>query len=347
MSERAVHDEATPFTDLRDQSLFLVWGPPSHGPRSRVFAQELGIDELHYVYSTTRRGLLVAPLKYSYQAVRTLLLLFQRRPRVVFVQSPPSIAVFFVYLYCVLTGSCFVVDAHSDAFLSPFWKRPVWLHRFLARQAVTTIVTNEHFQAIINGWGGHAFVLRDVPTTFPMGDDYPVNGGFNIVVVNTFAQDEPLDEVLAAAAGMDGVHFYVTGKKSRAGVRLPANPPDNVHFTDFLPDDAYYALLDRSEAVMCLTTRNHTMQRGACEALSMGKPIITSDWPLLKDYFHQGTVHVDNSSPGIRRGVAEMRQNHDRYQVEIKELQQAQRREWRAKITLLEELIKQSLNGEA
>lgn len=347
MTTPAVRDNATPFADLRDQSLFLVWGPPSHGPRSRVFAQELGIEELHYVYSTTRRGLLVAPLKYTYQAVRTLILLFQQRPRVVFIQSPPSIAVFFVYLYTLLTNSCFIVDAHSDAFLSPYWKRPVWLHRFLARRAVTTIVTNEHFKQIVNGWGGHAFILRDVPTTFPKGDTYPVNGGFNVVVVNTFAQDEPLAEVLAAAEEMEGVEFYVTGKTGRAGDRLPANPPANVHFTDFLPDDAYYALMDTSEAVMCLTTRNHTMQRGACEALSMGKPIITSDWPLLQDYFHQGTVHVDNTSTGIRQGVAEMQQNYSRYQGEIKELQQTQQREWREKIALLEKLTEQSLTSKA
>jgi glycosyltransferase involved in cell wall biosynthesis len=288
---------------------------------------------------------LVAPLKYSYQALRTLILLFQRRPRVVFVQSPPSIAVLFVYLYCMLTSNCFVVDAHSDAFLSPYWTRPGWLHRFLARQAVTTIVTNEHFQEIVTGWGGHAFVLRDVPTAFPRGGNYPVNGDFNVVVVNTFAHDEPLDEVLTAAQEMEGVQFYITGKKSRAGNKLPTNPPDNVHFTDFLPDATYYALMDTSETVLCLTTRNHTMQRGACEALSMGKPIITSDWPLLRDYFHQGTVHVDNSSHDIRRGVNEMRQNYRHYQVEIQELQQAQQEEWRAKIRLLEKLVKQSLTS--
>lgn len=343
MTTFAVRDDVLPFADLRDQSLFLVWGPPSHGPRSRVFARELGIEDLHYVYSTKRRGLLVAPFKYTYQAIRTLILLFRRRPRVVFVQSPPSFAVFFVYLYSLLARSCFVVDAHSDAMLSPYWTRPRWLHRFLARQAVTTIVTNEHFQEMINSWGGHAFVLRDVPTTFETGGDSPLDGNFNIVVVNTFAQDEPLSEVLAAAAELEDVDFYVTGKKSRAGAALPANPPANVHFTDFLPDDGYYALLDRSEAVMCLTTRNHTMQRGACEALSMGKPIITSDWPLLKKYFHQGTVHVDNTSPGICQGVAEMRRHYDSYRAGIKELQRAQQQEWRAKIALLEELIEESL----
>lgn len=331
------------FAPLSEQALFLVWGPPSHGPRSQVFARKLGIDALHFVHATKRRGLLAAPFKYSYQAIKTLWLLFRQRPKIVFVQSPPSFAVFFVYLYCALMNGRFVVDAHSDAMQAPYWTRPQWLYRFLARQAVTTIVTNEHFQEQINSWGGHAFVLRDIPTTFPKSGAYPFNGAFNVVVVNTFAEDEPLAEVLAAAAELEGVHFYVTGKKRSDGQPIPGPVPANVHFTGFLPNEEYYAMLDGCQAVMCLTTRNHTMQRGACEALSLGKPIITSDWSLLRTYFNKGTVHVDNTTLGIGQGVQEMMSEYGRYQSGIKQLQTEQQQEWHSKVTLLTELIQQSL----
>jgi glycosyltransferase involved in cell wall biosynthesis len=332
------------FAPLSEHALFLVWGPPSHGPRSQVFARKLGIDALHFIYATKRRGLLAAPYKYSYQAVNTLWLLFQQRPKIVFVQSPPSFAVFFVYLYCVLMNGRFIVDAHSDAMQAPYWTRPQWLYRFLARQAVTTIVTNEHFQAQINRWGGHAFVLRDIPTTFPKSGTYAFDGEFNVVVVNTFAEDEPLAEVLAAAAELKDVHFYVTGKKRSGDQPIPGPVPPNVHFTGFLPNAEYYAMLDGCQAVMCLTTRNHTMQRGACEALSLGKPIITSDWPLLRTYFNKGTVHVDNTTSGIGQGVKEMIGEYGRYQSGIKQLQTEQQQEWHNKITLLTELIQKSLN---
>lgn len=337
-----MNSDTAPFANLRDRSLFLVWGPPSHG-RSRILAAKLGIDELHFIHSVTRRGLLVAPLKYSYQTLGTMVLLFRKRPSIVFVQSPPSFAVLFVYFYCALTNSRFVVDAHSDAFTSAYWARPRWLHRYLSCKALTTIVTNEHFQQIINDWGGNAFVLRDIPTTFQAEGSFPLNGVFNVVVVNTFAGDEPLEAILDAAAGVNWAQFYVTGRKDRAPERIPTRPPDNVHFTDFLPNDDYYTLLSSSQAVLCLTTRDNTMQRGACEALSMGKPIITSDWPLLQDYFHKGTVHVDNTPAGIRQGVVEMQAHYERYQMEIKELQIDQQQEWLVKIALFEELIEQSL----
>jgi glycosyltransferase involved in cell wall biosynthesis len=336
---------AAPFADLNRRSLFLVWGPPSYGPRSQVFARALGIEELHFLYSTTKRGLLTAPSRYAYQAVRTLTLLFRKRPKIVFVQSPPSLAVLFVYIYCALTDSRYVIDAHSAALQLPFWTRPQWLHSYLARRAITTIVTNEHYRHMIDRWGGHAFVLRDIPTTFPKADFHPLNGAFNVVVVNTFSTDEPLPEILEAATGLDDVQFHITGKKSNARRDMLAKAPGNVQFTDFLPDAAYYGLLASSQAVVCLTTRDHTMQRGACEALSLGKPIITSKWPLLQSYFHKGTVHVDNSAEAIRRGVLHMKQHHGLYQAGIKDLQVEQRREWQEKIVALTGLIRKSIES--
>ncbi len=327
---------STSFSTLAEQSLFLVWGPPSHGPRSQVFARELGIRELHFLNVTSQRGIWSALFKYPLLAIRTLSLLFRKRPKLVFVQSPPGLAVLFVFLYCMLTGGRYIVDAHSAALLLPVWTRPRWLWAGLARKALTTIVTNEHFAQAIQNWGARALVIRDIPTTFPEDGIYPLNGDFNVTVVNTFSSDEPLEQVLDAARDLDDVYFYITGRVNRGDPRLLENAPRNVTFTDFLSTEQYYALLRGGHAVMCLTTRDNTMQRGACEALSLAKPIITSQWPLLKEYFHQGTVHVDNTSAGIRRGVREMSSHYEEYLTGIHALQIRQQAEWKEK---LEELI--------
>jgi glycosyltransferase involved in cell wall biosynthesis len=338
-------DDQKPFSNLSGRSLFLVWGPPSHGPRSRVLAKELGINELHFVYQTKKRGVLYAPFKYSLQAVKTLRLLFHKRPKIVFVQSPPGLAVWVVYAYAMLTNSRFIVDAHSSAFLLPCWNYPRWVYRLLARKAVTTIVTNDHFQQIISNWGGHSFILRDIPTSFPQVQPLSTNGGFKVVVVNTFSPDEPLEEILKAAAQLKNVRFYITGKKDMAKPHLFDQALSNVHFTDFLPTEKYYGLLNSSDVVMCLTTQNHTMQRGACEALSLGKPIITSDWPLLREYFNNGTVHVANNSKDIYLGLLKMIENHKLYQAGIKDLQVAQQREWHEKVSNLSGLVQRAIES--
>jgi glycosyltransferase involved in cell wall biosynthesis len=331
-------DELTPLGAIERDGLFLVWGPPSHGPRSQVFARELGID-IEFVFSTDRRGFVSAPMKYLHQTVRTVGLLLRRRPRVVFVQSPPTVAAMIVAAYSALTGARYVVDAHSAAMLSPYWTRPRWIYRSLARFATATIVTNEFFAGIVRGNEGRALVIPDIPTSFRRDGPPDIGAVFNVVVVSTMSPDEPLVEVMTAAAELPDVIFHVTGDNRRARIRLPKNIPVNVRYTGFLPTDAYYALMADSHAVMCLTTRNHTMQRGACEALWMGRPIITSSWPVLQNYFSEGTVHVHNTAEAIRDGVETMVRGYPRYSAEIKNLQTKRRLEWRSALASLVQLL--------
>ena len=327
--------------DLFEKSLFLVWGPPSYGPRSKRLALELGIGGPIFVQSFRRRGLLWAFPRYVHQAITTLALLLSRRPRIVFVQSPPSLAVLFVWLYCALTRSRYLIDAHSAALQLSVWLRPRALQAFLARRAVATIVTNERLGTIVEEWGGRTFVLPDVPTTFaPTAAAPRLEGGFNVAVVSTFSPDEPLAEIVVAAADFADVHFYVTGRPNEAARGLRTNAPQNVHFTGFLPDEDYYALLRACDVVMCLTTRDNTMQRGACEALWLGRPIITSDWPLLRSYFRQGAVHVASRAREIREGVLRLRADLSRYEAEVRALQSAERQNWEERTRALASLVR-------
>jgi glycosyltransferase involved in cell wall biosynthesis len=330
--------EAVSSPDPRGGHLVLVWGPPSHGPRSRVLARELSLP-IRFMDVTARRGLLVAPYKYLAQTIATLRCLARERPRAILVQSPPSFAVLAVYLWSLVSGARYVVDAHSDAMDTPYWTRPRWLHRHLARRAAATVVTNEHYAQRLRSWGANALVIRDVPTTFEVGEPWPADGALRVAVVNTFASDEPLAAVLEAAHALPDVEFQVTGSLRRAPDGLVGTAPSNVTFTDFLPDDRYYALLASSDAVMCLTTRDHTMQRGACEALSLGTPIITSRWPLLQEYFREGTVHVDSDAASIRSGVEELRSGLASYREGILALREERRAEWRSASDSLRALL--------
>lgn len=312
----------------RSSALFIVWGPPSHGPRSRVFARELGIP-IEFIYSTRRRGILVAPWKYLYQSVATALLLMRKRPDLVFVQSPPSFAAAAVALYARLTGGRFVIDIHSDAMLTPHWRRPRWLHRMVRKQAAANIVTNESFRDEIEHEGGSALIVRDIPTDFEVGEPpSSLEDGTNILVVNTFAPDEPIEAIRAAAELCPDVQFHMTGSQERAPRSLVDHLPPNLRLTGYLPDPEYFALMAASDAVMCLTIRDNTMQRGACEALSMGRPIITSDWPLLKSYFHRGTVHVGSTPEEIAEGVREAIRNESSLTKGVRELARSQESEW-------------------
>jgi len=204
-----------PITSSIPKCLFLVWGTPDQGPRSRVMADKLGI-EAHFVYTSLPRGALYVPVKYSVQAVRTMFLLFRERPQVVWVQNPPLLAGLCVCFYCSLTGAGYVVDAHSEALLSRGWTAPpAWIKSFLAQRAMTTIVTNERLKQMVSELGGRALIIRDVPTTFKVHTNYPVSDKFQRGADQHICCRRAADQVLKAADDLAGIQFYITGKLGR------------------------------------------------------------------------------------------------------------------------------------
>ncbi len=149
------------------RAVFLVWGPPSKARRSIVLARELGMP-IAFLADSWKQGLRAAPLKYPAQFVRTYRILLRDRPRMVFVQSPPSLAVWSVAAYAAIRGARFVIDAHSDAFERGRWTRPRWLNRLVARRAAATLVTDSYWAEMVRGWGAAAVVIPDVPTAYPV-----------------------------------------------------------------------------------------------------------------------------------------------------------------------------------
>lgn len=315
-------------TDLLRRGVFVVWGPPLKGRRSVVLGNALGIERVAYLADEWRQGVVADPMKYPRLAWRTLRLLTGTRPRVIFVQTPPTIAVWLVALYASATGAAFVIDAHSDAFQRARWTRPHWLNRLVARRAVATLVTDPHWAERLRRVGAPAMVIPDIPRQPSAASERdPLGPGFHVLVVNTWSGDEPLGNVISAASQLPDATFHVTGRDDERVDALGALPA-NVRFTGFLADADYERLMRSTDAVMCLTTRDHTMQRGACESLSARRPIITSDWGLLRSYFERGTVHVDNSVGGIRDGVRRLMSHYDEYANAVASLQEQRMAEW-------------------
>ena len=320
---------------MHPKALFLAW--TAHNRRSQLIAKSLGIP-LYLVHSLKRRYYL-APLRYVLQTWSTLKLLWSKRPEVVFVQNPPIFAALLVYLYARLTGARYVVDSHTGALLAPWWRWSMPLHAFLSKRAVTTLVTNEYLAHQVRQWTDKVFILADIPTEFPAGRPYPLDGEFNVAVINTFSPDEPIDTVLTAAKTMPDVHFYITGDPIRAKKRYLTQHLPNVHFTGFIPDEDYFGLLRGVQGIVVLTTDNHTMQRGACEAVWLAKPIVTSDWPVLRTHFHKGTVHVDNSVGALQAGIRKLQTNLAELEAEIHLLQQERQQEWQHQSQFLRAIV--------
>jgi glycosyltransferase involved in cell wall biosynthesis len=266
--------------------------------------------------------------KYFSQTVKTLAILFRRKPRAVFVMTPPVIACLPVWLYTKLTGGVYIIDAHSGAFLQKRWRILSFIHKFLSRHALTTIVTNEYLKNIVDGWHGKATIVKDLPIEFPKPKLPQPTSCCAMTFIGSFTWDEPIDVFFEAAAKLPDIQFYMTGNHKDADATLLKAKPANVELTGFLSSADYAGRVIASDAVICLTTLDHTMQRGAYEAVYLGKPVITSNTEILRESFHKGTVFVDNSVSSIVNGIVEMRQQIEKYRVEIQQLKQEKLQIW-------------------
>ena len=142
-----------------------------------------------------------------------------------------------------------------------------------------------------------------------------------------------------AARQMPDVDFYVTGDSRRITPELLAAKPDNCHLTGFVPYEQYIGLLRQAGTIVDLTTRNHTLLMGGFEAVSLGTPLVTSDWPILREYFSRGTVHVANNVAGVRDGVRYALENEEVLRREMVDLKAALETEWQRSSAELWELV--------
>jgi len=267
-------------------------------------------------------------LKYAWQWVQTSRILRRERPRTVFVMSPPVLAALPAFLYAWRHGAHVVLDAHTCAFVLRRWRWLQGLQRWCCRRARTTLVTNRHIAQLVEAAGGHATLVPDVPVQFPEQGVFPRSSRFTVAVVCSFTEDEPTAEIFAAARLLPDLDIFLSGDPAPLAASLRTRLPPNVTLTGFLDTAAYGGLIRGADVVVDLTTEDHTMLRGAYEAIYQGVPVIVSDWPLLRQAFPMGAVHVANTADAIAAAVGTVMADHRRFREAAAQLRRAKLASW-------------------
>lgn len=333
---------STPYEHKQDMPrpriIAIVWAPEES--RTAMYGRYLNAPVFYIHYLLYKRPF-IAPFKYVAQAVKTLIVLFQQRPRSIFVTNPPAFAPFFVFLYAKLTGTPYIMDTHSPALYSRKWGWTVPLQRFLARHALVNIVDQERFHELFETWGAKAIVLEKPPRNFQnrIFEDIGDPSRFEITVINTFAVDEPVDIILEAARELPGVHFYILGDTALANPADLQNAPDNVTFTGYLLGRDYWNRLYSSRAVMALTTYPHSLLAGAQDGGELDKPLLLSRQPALEEYFTKGAIFIENSAAGIVEGVRALMAQEAQRQAEIADLINERHAHWQSRFEQLDRMI--------
>ncbi|QIT56569.1 glycosyltransferase family 4 protein [Aquisalimonas sp. 2447] len=267
---------------------------------------ELVGAELHVL--TVNRPRLI---RYLELGARTVRLLVQRRPNVLFCQNPSIVLAVLAVVLKPFFRYQLVVDQHN-AGIQPLDGRSVLLQRmanFVKRRATISIVSNRELVEDVQSHGGHAVVCPDplpVPGTDPVTEDARRRIESErpyILVVCSWSEDEPYEEILAAAELVVdlGVDLLFTGHPKPSA--LANGRPANVRFLGFVPDPDYDALMVGALSVIVLTTRQSCLNCGAYEAVASGVPPILSDTTALRGAFAPGAVFTTNQKRSIARAI--------------------------------------------
>jgi glycosyltransferase involved in cell wall biosynthesis len=288
--------------------------------RSTTLSKELGAEL--FQFSDRRR------LRYPRVIAKTLFTLLAKRPDVLFVQNPSTVLAFLASVAKPFFGYRLVVDRHT---LSNMSKMSIirFFDRFSLDHADLTIVTNDDLRRALLG-DNESRNICVLPDRIPfLAEVEPVKlpARHNVLFVCAWADDEPVSNVIGAATLLpDDIVIHISGKPKAVAADVPAN----VRLTGFLSQREYDALLRSVDVVLDLTTAENCLVCGAYEAVAAGKPLITSNTKILREYFDTGVLHISHEPATIANAIRQAIDEHATLSNDIRALRRKRDEEWRS-----------------
>lgn len=300
----------------------ILWITWEKQVRNKSLSSRMGAD---FVEILVAGG---AVKRYVKSVCITIVKLYQRRRGIVVTQNPSLVLSFLALLLKPLFKYTLIVDAHN-AGIYPTTASLQWIADFINRHANFIIVTNAALMARVKELGGNPILLPDpLPDVQHYLKRDEIRSIKSALFICSWASDEPYFEVFAAAEKLPQITFFVTGKSKGREKGYHTALPSNVTLTGYLPDEEYHDLLNNSDVIIDLTTRDNCLVCGAYEAVAASTPFVVSDTVALRHYFRSGGEFVANDAVSIAAGVEKVLANRSTYQQEIELFKTVVEREW-------------------
>jgi hypothetical protein len=282
------------------------------------------------------------PLSYLRQALKTIGLICEDKPDYVWFQSPPTFVAHFIVLARILGFGQFriVADCHNKALDGDipgnFWPKILGA-RWALNRCDLVLAHNSAVLEKAMAYGverERLVVLETRPA--PLAEattETPPAGRPVVLVPCSYADDEPIDEVLAAAALLPDVDFRLTGNRDKAAAKgFVGKAPANVRFTGFLSAQDYTALLIRCNVVLGLTGSEDIQLSAANEAVGATRPMVLSDTGILRNLFGSAAIFAPNKAASLAAGLSEALGRQQELSLASLALKQAREARWQQQL---------------
>ncbi len=291
-----------------------------HG-RSEILARKLNISDF-YIYP--KHKLII--WRYALSSIASIRLILTLKPKYVIVMQPPVFAMLPIYILSKFTHLRLIGDLHTGVFVDPKWR---WSKRIVFRILKgknCAIVTNNSLAVELRSKGvSNIFILDDLIEVFEIPSENglkiehakPKKSLSYILVPLSYSFDEPLDILFRAIDESKNVTWILTGDASE---KIRKSAPANARFIGYVSKSDYKKLVVKASGIIALTTQENTMQRAGYEALCAAVPLVISDKKVLREYFGESALYVDNTSAAIKKKVEILLNNELKYKrlMEIK-----------------------------
>lgn len=300
--------------------IWLTWETQR---RNKPLADAFGAEYLRMDHSTKS-----APVRYSLCCVQTIGALISRSPKIVFAQYPSLV----LCLFCLVLRPIFryrlVVDAHNICFEQATGKGLLgFAARSILKKSDLVIASNLSLVETVKENGVEFSEVAELPDALPDIEkcDFPESLGDRpdklVSLISTFADDEPIEEVIKAffdflSKNSEGeIKLFVTGRKSKAGSLLEYEG-EEVQFTDYLAQEEFDGLIQSSDLIVDLTTRDDCLVCGAYEALAVQTPVLLSDTEALRSTFGDTALYTKNDSSSISSALTKFFADPNHYSTQ-------------------------------
>lgn len=295
------------------KSIWLTW---ERQTRNESMAHLLSAEYCELLSS--HKGL----LRYAQLSWKTLILIFRKRPNIIFFQNPSIVLSLICTFIKIMRRKKIIAiaDFHNCALDKNNFHK---LNVFICKTADITLVTNNNLSNIIKRMGGKPFVFPDPIPRPDINQEEQINPENKFIVfISSWAEDEPINEVCTAFIGSDlnnqGVKLIVTGriKAGRLNNSVESYTAKNITFTGFVSEENYWSLLKNSLFNIDLTTREDCMVCGAYESLAVKNTILLSNNAPTINYFRDAAIYTNNTPMDLKEKIKFLYDNHLKFKIQ-------------------------------
>jgi glycosyltransferase involved in cell wall biosynthesis len=327
-------------TQVLNDSVFFAWTRVSR--RSEQLAKFFNLIYVRYDRWGQSKFSLACSLIFNF--AKTFFWVIFNRPKFIFTfQAHPFVTIAAKLGTWVTRKGIVIPDLHTAAYTDHFTGIQGVLGKWIWKKCPLILVHNDESKEFlgktIHELKDKLYVLEDALPEFHSINTAINSNEIKCVLISRFAPDEPIQAFLEAVSEIENCQFYVTGNYAKATFDLSKYPNDKIIFTGFISDDEYLNLLQSSDMISILTTREMTLLSGGYEALSLEKPVILSNTKTLRNYFGNSAVYTNDTSGGIRRAIKTMISELHARQGIVLELKKEKIDDWQEKADHLIQLI--------